>query len=158
MKNGVLALFSLGVGTLIGSGVTLQIEGQKEKMLNATSNKNMSLYLMMNQWVRVKQAGKNLTDYFKKKGYKNIAVYGMSNVGETLIDELKGTDTCIKYGIDMNASNIHLDIPVFSLNDEFEDVDAIVVTPIFYFDDIEETLSRKMKCPIISLEDILYEV
>jgi hypothetical protein len=37
-------------------------------------------------------------------------------------------------------------------------VDAIVVTAITFFDEIEEKLSEKIDCPIISLDDILYEV
>ncbi len=36
-------------------------------------------------------------------------------------------------------------------------VDAIVVTAITFYDEIKEELSRKIDCPIISLEDILYE-
>ena len=39
-----------------------------------------------------------------------------------------------------------------------ETVDAVVVTAITFFDEIEERLSEKVDCPIISLEDILYEV
>ena len=39
-----------------------------------------------------------------------------------------------------------------------EAVDAVIVTPIFFMDEIEEMLSGKMDCPIVSLEDILYEI
>lgn len=37
-------------------------------------------------------------------------------------------------------------------------VDAIVVTSITFFEEIEEMLKEKVDCPIISLDDILYEV
>ena len=36
-----------------------------------------------------------------------------------------------------------------------KDVDAIIVTPIFYFEEIKRKLSAKVRCPIISLEDII---
>lgn len=55
---------------------------------------------MMNQWVKVKQEGKNLSQYFEANNYKNIAIYGMSYAGETLEDELKNTNTCVKYSIE----------------------------------------------------------
>ena len=113
---------------------------------------------MMNQWVKVKQEGKNLASYFEKYGYKKIAVYGMSYAGETLISELKETDITIAYGIDKNAASIYVDVDVLSMEDNLEPVDAVVVTAITFFDEIEEKLSEKMDCPIISLEDILYEV
>ena len=45
-----------------------------------------------------------------------------------------------------------------SIDDDLEEVDAVVVTAITFFDEIEEKLSQKIDCPIISLEDILYEI
>lgn len=112
----------------------------------------------MNQWVKIKQEGKNLAAYFEKHGYKKIAVYGMSYAGETLVDELKGSDVEIAYGIDRKADTIYADIDVVSLEDSLESVDAVVVTAVTFFDEIEAKLCEKVECPIISLEDILYEV
>ena len=37
-------------------------------------------------------------------------------------------------------------------------MDAVVVTVVYYFDAIEETLKQKVDCPILSLGDIVYEV
>jgi hypothetical protein len=51
-----------------------------------------------------------------------------------------------------------VDVDVVTMDDDLEEVDAIVVTAITFFDEIEEKLSAKIDCPIISLEDILYEV
>lgn len=113
---------------------------------------------MMNQWVKVKQEGKNLVSYFEQNGYKRIAVYGMSYAGETLVNELKNTSVQVVYGIDKNAETLYADIDVVTLENPLDEVDAVVVTAITFFDEIEEKLSNKMNCPIISLEDILYEV
>ena len=82
----------------------------------------------------------------------------MSYAGETLIEELKGTDIHIAYGIDKGAESIYAEIDLVSPNDKLQDVDAIIVTAITFFEEIEEQLSEKVKCPIISLEDILYEI
>ena len=82
----------------------------------------------------------------------------MSYVGETLLDELKGTDITVRYGIDKNSDTIYSDVDIVSVEDDLESVDAVVVTAITFFDEIEEKLSTKMDCPVISLEDILYEV
>ena len=46
---------------------------------------------------------------------------------------------------------------VVSVDDNLEVVDAVVVTAVTFFDEIQEKLSAKMDCPILSLEDILYE-
>lgn len=145
-------------GMAAGAGAIEKIEGGRVNKVQNMSDKHLALFLMMNQWVKVKQKNKRLEDYFEKKGYKKIAVYGMSYAGETFIDELSGSEIKIMYGIDQNASSIYADIDIVSVEDALDEVDAVIVTAITYFNEIEEKLSQKLSCPIISLEDILYEV
>ena len=64
----------------------------------------------------------------------------------------------IKYGIDKNADKIYADFLIVTPDSELEEVDAVVVTSITFFEEIEEALSVKVDCPILSLEDILYQV
>lgn len=158
MNKGVIGVLSSLVGAGVGAVATGKVMGDKANQWQQMSDKHLALYLMMNQWVKIKQEGKNLSEYFEKNNYKNIAIYGMSYAGETLIDELRGTGICIKYGIDKNADRIYSDIDIVSMESDLEDVDAVVVTAITFFDEIEAKLSEKIDCPIISLEDILYEV
>lgn len=158
MKKGIISILSALTGAVIGAGAVGKVTGESISKSKAMSEKHLALFLMMNQWVKVKQEGKNLTSYFERNGYRKIAIYGMSYAGETLIDELRGSDTSVVYGIDRNSNSIYTDVDVVSMEDDLEPVDAVVVTAITFFDDIEKNLSAKMDCPIISLEDILYEV
>lgn len=162
MKKGMISILSGVAGSLVGlavgAGAAAKITGESERKIKGLAEKHLSLFLMMNQWVKVKQEGKNLSVYFDKNNYKKIAVYGMSYAGETLIEELRGTNIEIAYAIDKNANAIYSDINVVTMEDNLEDVDAIVVTAITAFDEIEEQLQSKVDCPVISLEDILYEV
>ena len=158
MKKGIISVLSAVTGAIAGASAVGKVAlGEKEKV-KAMSDKHLALFKMMNQWVKVKQEGKNLSEYFEKNGYKQIAIYGMSYAGETLINELRDTQVKIAYGIDKNADAIYADMDIFSLEDNLGEVDAVVVTAITFFYEIEEELSEKMDCPIISLEDILYEV
>lgn len=158
MNKGVVGALSLLVGAAGGALCAGKVIGESVSEKQQMSDKHLALFLMMNQWVKVKQEGKNLASYFEKEGYKEIAVYGMSYAGETLVDELSETNVKIKYAIDKNADNLYADVDVVSPDEDLETVDAVVVTPITFFDEIEAKLSEKMDCPIISLEDILYEV
>ena len=109
----------------------------------------------MNQWIIDKQNGKDLREFFLENGYKEIAIYGMSYLGERLLDELDGTDIAVKYAIDRNADNIYAPCEVVKPDDILSSVDAIIVTPVFYFDEIERQLVPKVNCPVISLEDVI---
>ncbi len=158
MRKGIISVLSAVVGATAGAGAVGKVLTQEAEKAKAMSGKHLDLFLMMNQWVKVKQQGKNLSEYFEKNGYQKIAIYGMSYAGETLTDELKGTKTEVAYGIDKNADSIYSDLNIVSMDSELAEVDAIVVTAISSFGEIEENLSKKVDCPVISLEDILYEV
>ena len=158
MKKGIISIISALLGGIVGAGVVGKSMMEKENSIQTMSDKHFSLFLMMNQWVKVKQEGKNLSDYFEKNGYKKIAIYGMSYAGVTLFEELKGTKTVVAYGIDINADNIYSDLDIFSVKEDLSGVDAIVVTAITFFDEIKEQLSTKGDWAILSLEDILYEI
>ena len=158
MKKGVISILSAAMGVAFGAGAVGKMTSESVVRAKSMSEKHLALFLMMNQWVKVKQEGKNLADYFERNGYRKIAVYGMSYAGETLMDELKETDVVVAYGIDRNASSIYADVDVLSIEDDLESVDIVVVTAITFFDEIEDKLSVKIDCPIVSLKDILYEV
>lgn len=158
MKKSIVLNLLVLLGVTFVSGTISKFLINKVQNVQSVSDKHLALFLMMNQWVKVKQEGKNLALFFEKNGYKRIAVYGMSYAGETLIDELRDSGITVAYGIDKKADSLYADVDIVSMDDDLEKVDAIVVTAITFFDEIEQQLSEKMNCPIISLEDIVYEV
>lgn len=158
MKKGLLATLSTLTGAVVGAGLTMKTTSKQTEDAKKLAKKHLALYLMMNEWVHVRQDGKSIVDYFEKQEYKKIAIYGMNYVGETLLRELQGSEIEVMYAIDKNADAIYADVDVVKPDSELAEVDVIVVTPITFFDEIEEMLSEKINCPIVSLEDILYEV
>lgn len=158
MKKGTISALSILIGVMIGIAVIGKVDQSKLKRAEKTSGKFMALFHMMNHWVKDRQNGKNLSVYFKENNYKRIAVYGMSYVGETLLQELKGTEVEVSYGIDKKARLINSDIDIVSPDEILDNVDVVVVTVVDYFDEIKEMLKEKIKCPIISIEDIVFEV
>ena len=118
---------------------------------------NQEMSQAMIRWVRLKQKGYNLSENLKKRGYKKVAIYGMAAAGEALLEELQNDEIEVSYGIDQNAKNMYAPIPLYTPNDELPSVDAIIVTPLNYFDDIEATLTSKVDYPILSIEDLMLE-
>lgn len=128
------------------------------KELQTVSLKNASLYQLMNRWVDIKQQGKNLKSYFEKNGYKTVAIYGMSYAGNRLVQELKSSGIEVKYAIDKNKNEIYSEVKLYGMEEEWEPVDVVVVTAVFFFRSIKAELEKRIEVPIISLEDILYEM
>jgi hypothetical protein len=121
------------------------------------SEKLCEFYWVLLQWINVHQEGRLLSDYFIKKNYKSIAIYGMKELGQSLLKELKKSEVEVKYGIDQNLEVITADIDLYSPIEDLPCVDVIVVTAIHYYDEIEKILKMKIKCPIVSIEDVVWE-
>ena len=150
------------VGILLGYFIGVF---QKMKKINdqanrwkRESNKFEQTLLMTVKWLKIKIENRKLEDYFLKNNYYKIAIYGMNYLGVRLYEDLAMSSVNVLYGIDKYTSSADVDIPVYSLDSPLCEVDAIVVTPIYYYEEIKRDLSGKVKVPIISLNDILFEI
>ncbi|MCI9298006.1 MAG: hypothetical protein HFI10_11285 [Lachnospiraceae bacterium] len=143
----------------VGGAVTAgNLIAKKAKKWEDLSNKHLSLFLLTNEWLKIKQEGKSIREYFEQNNYKSVAVYGLSYIGERVLDELKDSGIEVKYAIDRNADSIYADVDLYSVEDELPSADVIVVTAVYFYDEIYNNLLDKVSCPIVSLEDILYEI
>lgn len=162
MKKGigrtVSALAGAVAGAMAGGAAVGKILNKGSKARDEMLAKMKAFYFLQNQWLCNLQEGKTLADYFKRNDYHTVAIYGMKELGERLYDELKDSGIVVKYAIDKNAEGLYTDLDVVTPEEELEEVDVIVVTAVSYFDEIEEMLCEKTDCPIVSLEDIVYEV
>lgn len=158
MKKGVIAVLSSVAGAVAGAAVTGSIQGKSIEEKAEKVDKFKSYYNMLNQWLMLRQEGKTLEQYFLDNNYKTIAIYGMGEMGNRLYDELKGTQIQVKYGVDKKADSTYAEIEVIEMDEDMEAVDAVVVTAVFAFEEIESRLQEKVDWPIVSLEDVVYEV
>lgn len=158
MKKKFTNLLLIGLGAIAGSLGIMSVKNKKLEEKDKKIKKFKDYYNMLNQWLALKQEGMTLEQYFVENHYKSIAIYGMGEMGSRLYEELKDSSIEIKYAIDKNPGFTYSDLDVMEMEDELEPVDAVIVTAIFAFDDIDEPLSEKMNCPVISLEDVVYDI
>ncbi len=161
MKKRLLKM--AGILMLLASGGTAGVLATLKRTLGSLrkerfiAEKHLKLYLMMNQWVQLKQQGRALTSYFAERGYRKIAIYGMNYVGHTLLKELENSEVHVEYAIDKNAADLKSEVKIIPPDEALPDVDIIVVTPIAYYNDIKIVLEQKVICPIVSIEGIICE-
>lgn len=115
--------------------------------------KFQKLFSVLEIWVEKKQQGKNIEDFLKRNEYYSVAVYGLGNVGKLLEEELKDYAE-LRYGIDRRT--VSTEFPVYRPEDDLPEVDVVIVTPAYEFEEIEEALKKKLSCPVYSIEDIVY--
>ena len=116
------------------------MERRRKKILSAQkkeTDKFYDNYQLLSHWLEVKNRGGSSLEYFREKGYREIAVYGM---GELACGTVSRMDR------------------IYAPEDALEQVDAVVVTPFYAMDSIRDTLRKKISCPIVSLEEVVWSL
>lgn len=113
---------------------------------------------LLHHWLLKKEMGRLFADYLKALGYGRIAVYGMGIMGKHLISELQGSDVKIVYAVDNQKEvSANADIPIIKSGQIEEDVDAIIITVTYQYEEIRKQLQEQTRAKIISLEQIVME-
>lgn len=155
----VITLFGgIAIGA-VGAMEFAETEYKKEKQRADRSEyfaqKHLKMFHVLKKWIDMKQKGKNLSTYFIENGYKKIAIYGMGDIGNTLMTELENTDVQVVYGIDQRADSLKANINIISIAEPIEKVDVIVITALADADSIKLELGQKVDYPIITIEEIV---
>lgn len=112
-------------------------------------------FYTLDKWLKLNRKQYLLNDYLLKKGYRNIAIYGIGVMGKQLIADLQNGEIQIIYAIDQKSANSSYHFPIKTLDDTLENVDVIIVTPSYEFYEIKENLESKVLCPIVSLHQLI---
>jgi len=80
------------------------------------------------KWIKIKQKGYDLAEYFKKNDIQNISIYGMAALGKRLYDELENSGIEVRYLMDKNPKQMDKLLEFISPDQEWLEVDAIIVT------------------------------
>lgn len=123
--------------------------------INKEENSKILLY---SKWIEAHQKGLDIADYLKSRRMRSIAIYGLGRIGKLLLNELDKTDVFVKYGIDCRKDFLNLSIPVCTVDDDLVPVDGIIVTVSEEYNLIYESISDKIDCQIVTLEDLLAEL
>ena len=107
------------------------------------------------KWIVLKTRGKSLDSYFVKHCYKNVAIYGLNNIGRMFADEIINAGIDISCIIDKRNVMDYKGIRSIKPGEEISDADVIVVIPISSYISVKKGLQDKVNIPIISIEDVI---
>lgn len=131
----------------------------KENKEMSGENKFRLYYNVANGWLLLKNSKRSLVEYFHRNDIKKIAIYGMGELGCRFLEEMSESDVEVVCAIDAKPENIDADINVLQVGTPIrEEVDAIVVTAVFAYNNIEKDLKKYLNCRIISLKDVIYSM
>lgn len=129
-------------------------ENENEKLLGEIEKINRN-NVILKDWLIIKQNHNDLEDWLIRNKINSVAIYGYGILGKVLITELYDGKVNVECIVDKNYKNICSKIPAVGI-DQIPNVDAIIVSVVNYYDELETELLSKCKCAIISLEDLVY--
>lgn len=139
----------------------LKLFYQKKEIdsLEIYGRKYLIYFQLMDRWLASKYEGKKVSDFLEKEKIKKVAIYGLGNMANRLVEELDGEKVEVEYGIDrdicVTSSNLK---NIYSPLEILPPVDAIIVTPIFEYEIIKNDINKKYSYRVISLETIIYSL
>ena len=118
-------------------------------------SKFRAFYWCLVKFIVVKQHGYDLGKELLKRDISTVAIYGMKELGEILLYELKNGGVDVKYSIDREADSMYSEIEIYKPDDDLQSVDMIIVTVLIDNVDIINSLKERMKCKVITMNELL---
>ena len=108
------------------------------------------------RWMKLRHNHVNILEYFEKNSINKILLYGLNSFVDRIVEENDNYILEIMGVIDKNPNSKSDKIQSFRLGDDLPETDAILVTAVYYLNDIcEDIRSCYGKIPIFSLTELI---
>ena len=128
---------------------------------NIEMQKQRQFYWVLTRWMELQMNGKSCLDTLIQNNFKNIAVYGIAELGKLLIKEISNNNGVnLLYVLDKKAIEYEGNLvlkPDAIMSSNIRRPDCVIVTAVFYFDEIEKELIELGYTNIISLKDLVVD-
>lgn len=117
-----------------------------------------SYYLhLLDRWMTLRERGYSIASQILEMGYKRIAVYGYGILGKHLCEELYTSDVRVAYLIDKMGDQIQTDYKIYLPTEMIPEVDAVIVSAVYDYEEIYKIMKNTTVSRIVSLETVLYQ-
>ncbi len=151
MREWIIGVICLFAGMIIACLFRSRNIQKSKKYLE----KYKAFYWCLIRFVKLKQHGLSFDVVLKDKGITSVAIYGMKELGELILYELKGSSIEVKYAIDREADSIYADIPIYKPNDSYDKVDMVIVTVLTHNRSLLEELREKYDWKVVTINEVL---
>lgn len=120
----------------------------------------IQLYELMEKPELFVSLRENLTRYFQMNGYKNIAVYGVGNLGTRILKNIDTAQLASICTIDENKTAHFEDMEAIDMRElaDRKEIDMVLVTPLLDYPQIEEQICSMCEIPVISAKELMCDM
>lgn len=151
----LVGLLALIVGVIIGFLLFFFTISERLAALNELCEKYYEMMRIQNLWMEKMENGVMITDLLKRRGYHNIAIYGIGYLGNRLLNQIDTSEVEVSYIIDKKGGSVYGDIPVVRLTSDLKPVDVIIVSSTYYYYEIKKNIEEHLSYDVISIEKLV---
>ena len=120
------------------------------------SKKSEINLLALNKWMNLREKNISITSILRKYNINKVMVYGAGILSEHFIWECDKEGVYVSGLIDRNTSKMYKGIKYYTIEDDFPETDAIVVTAVYYMDEICNAIKKYHEnIKVFSLNELL---
>ncbi len=117
--------------------------------------KQRQFYRILTKWMKRKNEGWSIGKALKENGISTVCIYGYAELGELVTKEIEQDEfVTLRYILDKKKKAADK-VPVYVPSSNLEKVDCVIVTAVYYFDEIYEELTNLGYKNIISLKEVV---
>lgn len=118
--------------------------------------KSILFYWVLTRWLGSMIDGHSMAERINAFGYSKVAVYGYAEIGKLLCRELQRSGVEVVYVLDKKVKKAERDaLPVYFPKRGLPEVEAVIVTAVYYYEEIEKELSELGFGKIISFSELV---
>lgn len=121
----------------------------------AELEKSKGNLMVLSEWMAFYRRGMTMEKVLAGKGYSAVAIYGMGVLGSQLYQELEGSVIRVRYIMDRTAIRGVYQSEVCGIETELKETDAVIVTPVYQFEEIKEEIQKRNHVPVLALRELL---
>lgn len=126
------------------------------KRISDDKKRYYSIMRILEEWLFLKERNGNIVEQIKRLGYSSIAIYGYGMLGKHLLKEIIVTGgISVDFIVDQKSKNLE-SIPCYAPDSILPPTDAIIVTPMWDFDNICESIKDHTSADIVSFSTLFY--
>lgn len=108
---------------------------------------------VIKQWIGKQLSGENPVGMLRQKNIKDIAVYGAGEFGLLLKNMFEMAGINVKFFIDRNARFIISDIPVYTIDETPDEIEAIVIS--LNNGNIKRDIQNKKNMCVVNVDELI---
>lgn len=151
MNKWLILILGIALGIGIDRVNLKKVLQEKEKDLERYREN----FFVMGEWLTMFERKQTIVAALKKRGITNVGIYGMGILGSHLYKQLEKSEIKVTYLIDRNDIKGVYSAEVVKPNQILKNTDAVIVTPVYQFENIKRAIQEYNTMDVISLKTLI---